>query len=38
LANGIDQKYIKSKTNDINGIAINDVYSLAKTFLTDNKN
>jgi len=36
--NGIHQKYIKSKTNDINGIAINDVYSLAKTFLTDNKN
>lgn len=36
--NGIHQKYVKSKTNDINGIAINDVYSLAKTFLTDNKN
>lgn len=35
---GINQKYIKSKTNDINGIATNDVYSLAKTFLTDNKN
>lgn len=30
--NGIHQKHIKSKTNDINGIAINDVYSLAKTF------
>ena len=30
--NGIHQKYVKSKTNDINGIAINDVYSLAKTF------
>ncbi|RPI59811.1 MAG: lipopolysaccharide heptosyltransferase family protein, partial [Ignavibacteriales bacterium] len=36
--NGIHQKYVKSKTNDINEIAINDVYSLAKTFLTDNKN
>jgi ADP-heptose:LPS heptosyltransferase len=36
--NGFHQKHIKSKTNDINGIAINDVYSLAKTFLTDNKN
>ena len=36
--NGINQKYVKSKTNDINGIAINDVYSLAKTFLTNNKN
>ena len=35
---GIHQKYIKSKTNDINEITVNDVYSLAKTFLTDNKN
>lgn len=35
---GNHQKHIKSKTNDINGIAINDVYLLAKNFLTDNKN
>lgn len=36
--NGNHQKYIKSNTNDINEIVVNDVYSLAKTFLTDNKN
>jgi ADP-heptose:LPS heptosyltransferase len=36
--NGNHQKHIKSNTNDINKISVDEVYSLAKTFLIDNKN
>lgn len=34
----IHQKHIKAKTNDINEITVDEVYILAKSFLTENKN
>jgi ADP-heptose:LPS heptosyltransferase len=34
---GIHQKHIKSKTNDINVITVEDVYMLARSFITYNK-
>lgn len=35
---GLEQKYIKSISNNINSISVNDVYELAQTFFSNNKN
>jgi ADP-heptose:LPS heptosyltransferase len=35
---GENQKFIKSSTDNINDISVDDVYLLAKTFLSENKN
>ena len=34
----VNQKYIKSSTENINDISVDEVYLLAKTFLSENKN
>jgi heptosyltransferase-2 len=35
---GVNQKYIKSASGDINSISVDEVFTLAETFLFDNKN